>query len=87
MAAHKKSPSVAACRPAHGAEEKQTRKMLCAATLPGPLVRRQCSSYGHFRTPSAGHHPHSFSRSTGKMALPNDPACFALPGHGHGGAA
>jgi hypothetical protein len=83
MAAHKKSPSVAE----HGAEEKQTRKMLCAATLPAPLVRRQCSSCGHFRTPSVGYHPHSFSRSTGKKALPNDPACFALPGHGHGGAA
>ncbi len=87
MAAHKKSPSVAACRPAHGAEEKQTRKMLCAATLPGPLVRRQCSSYGHFCTPAAGCHSHSFCRFTGEKVRLDDPACLAWPGHGQGGAA
>ena len=40
MAAHKKSPSVAA----HGATEKQTREMLCAATLPAPHAGRQCST-------------------------------------------
>ena len=46
MAAHEKSPSVAA----HGAEEKQTREMLCAAT-PGPapcvvVPRRMASLSG-----------------------------------------
>ena len=78
MSAHKKSPSVAA----HGAEEIQMREMLCAAILPAPPVDRQCSSRGHFRTPSAGCHPHSFWRFTGEKVRPDDPACFAWPGHG-----
>jgi hypothetical protein len=83
MAAHEKSPSVAA----HGAEEIQTREMLCAATLPAPPVGSQCSSCGHFRTPSAGCHPHSFCRFTGEKVRPDDPARLACPGHGQGGAA
>ena len=83
MAAHEKSPSVAV----HGATEIQTREMLCAATLPAPPVGRQCSSCGYFRTPSAGSRPHSFCRFTGEKVRPDDPACFAWPGHGQGGAA
>lgn len=83
MAAHEKSPSVAA----HGAEEKQTRKMLCAATVPAPPVGRHCSSCGHFRTPSAGYCPHSFCQFTGEKMRLVVPACFSWPEHGHGGAA
>lgn len=83
MAAQKKSPSVAA----HGATEKQTREMLCAATLPAPHAGRQCSSCACFRNPSAGFRPHSFCQFTGEKARPDDPACFAWPGHSHGGAA
>ena len=83
MAAQKKSPSVAA----HGATEKQTREMLCAATLPATHVGRQCSSCGYFRTPSAGFRTHSFCQFTGERAHPDDSACFAWPGLSHGGAA
>lgn len=83
MAAHKKSPSVAA----HGAIEKQTREMPCAATLPAPHVGRQCSSCAYFRTPSTGYRPRPFCQFTGEKARPDDPAYFVWPGLSHGGAA
>lgn len=83
MSAHKKSPSVAA----HGAEEIQMREMLCAAILPAPPVDRQCSSCGHFHTISAGYRPLSLCRFTGEKVRPDDPACFAWPEYGQGGAA